>query len=115
MHNSKLCVARCYHSGVLTQTEVPSRRGESVQLYSVQYRCVQYRCTLQYRAARCDQGCSVTYVGGGADNKNSDSASVALYLARGDLERLISLFNFFEPLFNFDLKLFKQTNSFSSS
>ena len=52
---------------------------------------------------------------GGADNKNSDSASVALYLARGDLERLISLFNFFEPLFNFDLKLFKQTNSFSSS
>ena len=72
--------------------------------------------TLQYRAARCDQGCSVTYVGGGgADNKNSDSASVTLYLARGDLERLISLFNFFEPLFNFDLKLFKQTNSFSSS
>ena len=45
----------------------------------------------------------MTYVGEGADNKNSDSASVALYLARGDLERLISLFNFFEPLFNFDL------------
>ena len=66
-HNSKLCEARCYHSGVLTRTEVQSRRGESVQLYSVQYRCVQYRCTLQYRAARCDQGCSVTYVGGGGE------------------------------------------------